>query len=604
MIILTRKILQVITTILIIVFFFQNSNAKAKGVFSGELKKWHKITITFDGPEVEENGGPIPFLDYRLNVIFSNGIKTYTVPGYFAADGNAANTSATKGNKWRVHFAPDKTGTWHYTVSFRKGMRIAVSDAANAGESAGFMDGEHGSFEIKPTDKSGRDFRAKGRLKYVGRHYLQFAETGEYFLKCGADAPENLLAYKDFDGNFKEDNINDNFIKDWAAHRKDWKKGDPSWQDGKGKGIIGAINYLASKGMNVFSFLTLNIMGDDRNVFPYTTYNERYRFDVSKLDQWEIVFEHADKLGMYLHFKTQESENEMMLDGGDTQLQRKLYYRELIARFSHHLALNWNLGEENGSWYDNIGQTTEQRRGMAQYFYDHDPYKHHIVIHNGQSFHDLLGDLSSITGLSVQTTEEDFRLVHREVLYWLKKADESGKPWVVAVDEPGDHRHSLLPDEEDPEHNDARKNALWGTLLAGGAGVEWYFGYEHPHSDLTCQDWRSRDKMWDQCKIALDFFKDNAIPFWEMMNGNELCSIKDSYVFFKKGDTYIVYLKHGQEAELDLRNDQKSFQMQWFNPRNGKFVGDKVEIKGGKRVILPPPPISDKKDWITYLKRI
>ena len=38
-----------------------------------------------------------PFLDYRLNVTFSHkkSAKEYLVPGFFAADGNAANTSAT-----------------------------------------------------------------------------------------------------------------------------------------------------------------------------------------------------------------------------------------------------------------------------------------------------------------------------------------------------------------------------------------------------------------------------------------------------------------------------------------------------------------------------
>ena len=48
--------------------------------------------------------------------------------------------------------------------------------------------------------------------------------------------------------------------------------GDPTWGDGKGKAIIGAVNYLASKGMNAVSFLTFNIEGDDRNVFLYTDY--------------------------------------------------------------------------------------------------------------------------------------------------------------------------------------------------------------------------------------------------------------------------------------------------------------------------------------------
>ena len=57
-----------------------------------------------------------------------------------------------------------------------------------------------GSFTIAPSDKTGRDFRAKGRLQYVGKHHLQFAGTKEYFLKAGPDAPETLLAYADFDG--------------------------------------------------------------------------------------------------------------------------------------------------------------------------------------------------------------------------------------------------------------------------------------------------------------------------------------------------------------------------------------------------------------------
>jgi len=43
---------------------------------------------------------------------------------------------------------------------------------------------------------------------------------------------------------------------------------DPTWQTGKGKGIIGALNYLADKGANAVSFLTMNIVGDDQNVFP------------------------------------------------------------------------------------------------------------------------------------------------------------------------------------------------------------------------------------------------------------------------------------------------------------------------------------------------
>ena len=92
---------------------------------NGELKKWHKVTLTFTGPETEEMHTYNPFLNYRLNVTFRNADKTYVVPGYFAADGNAGETSADSGNVWKVHFAPDETGSWDYEVSFRMGSNCS-----------------------------------------------------------------------------------------------------------------------------------------------------------------------------------------------------------------------------------------------------------------------------------------------------------------------------------------------------------------------------------------------------------------------------------------------------------------------------------------------
>jgi hypothetical protein len=109
--------------------------AQSNQVIAGEMLRWHTVTITFDGPATDESADPNPFLDYRLNVSFTNGDKTYLVPGYYAADGNAAETSASSGNKWRVHFTPDELGIWTYIASFRSGPAVAVS--LNADESRG-----------------------------------------------------------------------------------------------------------------------------------------------------------------------------------------------------------------------------------------------------------------------------------------------------------------------------------------------------------------------------------------------------------------------------------------------------------------------------------
>ncbi len=288
-----------------------------------EVMKWHKTTLSFEGPETSEEIELNPFTDYRLLVTFSNGNKQYVVPGFYAGDGNAAETSATGGNVWQVRFRPDETGTWNYEVSFRQGDMIAIADDPEAGEPTAF-DGQRGTLQVIDSDKQYPDFRARGRLEYVGDRYLKFAETGEYFLKAGADSPENFLAFQDFDSTYRYvsearegEAATSKATHQYAEHVQDWNEGDPTWQGGKGKAIIGALNYLAEQGMNSVYFLTMNIEGDGKDVWPYLNHQERTRFDVSKLDQWEKVFDHMGSLGLMLHIVTQETENEKLLDDGE-----------------------------------------------------------------------------------------------------------------------------------------------------------------------------------------------------------------------------------------------------------------------------------------------
>jgi len=99
---------------------------KSEPIVSGQLKKWHRITITFNGPMTSEDAEINPFLDCRLDVIFTNGKKQYKVAGFYAADGNAGETSATSGNKWRIHFVPDEQGSWNYSAIFAQGADIAI----------------------------------------------------------------------------------------------------------------------------------------------------------------------------------------------------------------------------------------------------------------------------------------------------------------------------------------------------------------------------------------------------------------------------------------------------------------------------------------------
>lgn len=617
----------------------RQADGKGAVEISGELKEWHKVTLTLDGPYAHElDNEPNPFTDCKLTVTFTHesGAPSYQVPGYFAADGNAGESSAEAGTKWRAHLAPDKAGIWKYSVSFTRGHHAALNGGGVASKP---FDGVGGSFKVAKTDKQGRDFRAQGRLQYVGKHHLRFAGSKEYFLKAGPDAPETLLAYADFDGTEpgrkREARAGEasptQSLHHYAPHIGDWKAGDPVWKGGKGKGLIGALNYLAGKGMNAFSFLPYNAGGDGDNVWPFVARDDKLHWDCSKLDQWGIVFDHATAQGLYLHFKLQENEIDddrrgdksepgrvpESLDGGKLGHERKLYCREIIARFGHALALNWNIGEENT-------QSTEEINDMIAYLRAHDPYHHHVVIHTfpGQQdkvYTPLLGDQSLLTGTSLQN---GWNQTHQLTLKWVTDSAQAGKPWVVANDEQGGADTGVPPDlgyagyngkKKDgkavPTTDDIRQATLWGNLLAGGAGVEYYFGYLLPQNDLICEDFRSRDKSWDYCRIALDFFRENRIPFWEMKNANALIDNEKNdnskYCLAKPGELYLVYLPKGGTTELDLTGANGSLTVKWFNPRRGGALqdGSGKAVSGGGKAALGNPPADAGEDWLIVIHR-
>jgi len=582
------------------------------GVVSGELKQWHRVTVTFAGPESSETAEPNPFRDYRLSVEFANGNKRYVVPGFFAADGNAAESGAEKGNCWRVHFTPDLPGTWTYRASFRTGRDVAVSDEPDAGKPTA-LDGANGSFTIGPSDKTGRDHRAKGMLCYVGGHYLRFAGHrsealvgGEFYLKGGADSPENFLAYADFDGTTaaaekgrqpREGEAASTRLHTYQPHAGDWRPGDPTWRDGKGKGMIGALNYLASKGMNSVYFLTMNVGGDGKDVWPWIAPDAPARFDCSKLDQWEIVFSHMDRLGIMLHVITQETENDQLLDGGELGPERRLYYRELIARFAHHLALVWNLGEENTN-------TDPQRKEFCRFVHGLDAYKHPIVVHTfpgqyDQVYTPLLND-PDFHGPSLQMG--DMGKTHAETLKWVGRSAQSGRKWIVCLDEIGPADTGVKPDQDDTDHDAVRKQALWGNLMAGGAGCEWYFGYKFAHNDLNCEDFRSRERMWDQTRHALEFFQ-RYLPFPQMRPADELISGKGDYCLAKPGEVYAVYLPDGGSTLLEL--PQGEYTVQWYNPRTGGPLqnGTVVDLSGSGSRSIGEPPSEKSQDWVALVRR-
>ena len=555
----------------------------------GEFKNWHKVTMTFSGPMTSESDTPNPFTDYRLQVLFTGPQgRIYEVPGFYAADGTAAETSATAGNKWRVHFVPDSQGQWKYAVSFRAGPMVNISLEPDAGISAGYCDGATGSFSVAPSDKSSNDFRAKGMLRYVGKHHLQFAGTGEYFLKGGADSPENFLGYFEFDGTYDAGRLSPSTpdgLHHYAPHVVDWNPGDPTWQTSKGKGIIGAINYLAGRGANSIYFLTYNVDGGDgMDTWIWTSPNERWRIDVSKMAQWEIVFSHMDAKGIQLHVVTSEAENHSDLGSGFSDM-RKLYYRELVSRFSHHHAVIWNIGEENGN-------SDSQRKAFAAYIRALDPYDHPVTVHtySGKAstfYNGILGD-PHFEATSIQGSGSNYNAWAIELR---ERSAQAGRKWAIYGDEQGPAVSADMSNLDT-----LRKGALWGNLIGGGAGVEWYFGYQGDFGDCSCEDWHAAEPLWDMTRIALDCFQE-YLPFWDMQPDNSLTSVTNDYCLAKPGQAYAIYLPSGGTTALTLPTG--TYTVKWYNPRTGGDLqdGSVSSVTGPGTVSIGQPPSEMNSDW-------
>jgi len=560
---------------------------------TGPCKKWEAVSIAFQGPAANAaDNQPNPFLDYRLQVVFTGpGGKEYNVPGFFDGDGQGGQS----GTVWRVLFSPDEVGSWKFRASFRKGPEMAVRLEADAGQPAAF-DGCTGSFVVAPLDAAAPEFLRWGRLEYVGKFYLKFRDGG-YWIKGGTDEPEDFLGYAGF--------TNTKGRHRYENHVQDWRPGDPDWDNGKGKAIIGALNYLSSQHMNNLYFLPMNIGGDGKNVWPYlgqiepkgSATNDNRHFDVAKLRQWEIVFDHAQRRSIFLHFVLNEAErgNKNELDDTALGVERKLYYRELIARFGHHVALQWNLCEEYNL---DLKLAPELVKSYAEYIHAVDPYDHPITVHHAgklpQAWNPFLGfRLFPVTS---------FQWEHTDIVEaWRKASREAGFPQVVGMDE-------FFPDTASVTNADRhRREYTWPIYLSGGQ-LEYIL-----EELIKTDDFRKYEPNWKYTWYARKFLEQN-LPFWDMEPMDHLLTGAATYqgknnlvtgqVFAKPDEIYALYVPSGDNTgTLDLTAANGKFTQSWYNPRTGEFAAATKMVEGGKPVPLGQPPVEVSEDWAVLIKR-
>ena len=579
----------------------------AEATIDGTLAVWHPIRLTFEGPEAAEtDNSPNPFLDVRLQVTFTGPAnQRLVVPGFFDGDG----IGGPKGRVWRAYFAPDAPGTWKYETSFRIGADVAIELGPQAGKVLAIP--LTGSFDVAPRNPDAPGFLKWGRLEYVGKHYLKFKD-GPFWIRGGTDEPENFLGYAGFDRTPPRHR--------YAAHVEDWRQGDPDWGDGKGRGIIGALNYLAKEHVNSIYFLTMNIGGDGKDVWPWigtidpkgSPTNDNLHFDTNKLRQWEIVFDHAQRLGIFLHFVFNEAEeaNKRELDNGELGPERKLFYREVIARFGHHLALQWNLCEEYNL---NFNFGPDRIRAFADYIRAIDPYHHPITVHSAGDPVEQLRFIFGDPRFEMTSIQLNQRPIHEVTKAFRRETQKAGRPIPISLDEftlDRGQRASHIP-VDDAEG--LRKEKLWPTYMSGGM-IEFIF------EDLLRTDsfkTPEREKLWHYVWYARRFMEEN-LPFWEMDSADELSlgggtiplpigkgktAPLGPQVFAKRGEVYSVYLPTGSPSgTLDLSELKVSGEQLWFNPRTGSFEGDFIPVAGGTRWPLGTPPSDPTSDWVVLIR--
>jgi len=205
-----------------------------------------------------------------------------------------------------------------------------------------------------------------------------------------------------------------------------------------------------------------------------------------------------------------------------------------------------------------------------------------------------------------------------KTLKWVTESNAACKPWVIANDEQGSAAKGVLADPGYKgfdastvgyDIHDIRKQTLWANIMAGGAGVEYYFGYQLPENDLIMEDFRSRDMSWDYCRHAINFLTEQKIPFQEMKNADALIGntdgAKDKHCLAKSGEIYLVQLAYVKTTTLDLTGVSGEFTVEWFNSvLGGKLLKGSVKtVKAGKTVSIGNAPTKAEQDWVVVVRK-
>ena len=320
-----------------------------------------------------------------------------------------------------------------------------------------------------------------------------------------------------------------------------------------------------------------------------------------------------------------------------TPARERLWLRYVIARYAAFPnVFLWTLANEyethpDGRYRLDLPDDPRWARATARFVKQLDPYRHPVTVHpvissstKGTSPGDpyespwriggFFGQGDEIDVLSQQTGQFGEGTTWDEALQcWTGdaaelvasvRADRRYRKPVLNSESGYEYLRGRPTEKKQVHHTDKVRHSAWRIVCAGG----WFANGFHGtigHSDIwnridapshytfTVED----EGAARQLGLLYDFFA--ALPFWRMqpfegVQGEMVASLADP------GQIYVVYLPHGGQATVDLKDVEGPVAVRWFHPRSGETVTGGDAAGGEKRSFHAP----FDGDAVLYLQRM
>ncbi len=487
--------------------------------------------------------------------------QTITVVGFW--DG---------GRTWRARFAPPAAGTWTYrsessdpglngkTGSFRAVARDPESLAENPTR--------HGFVRVKQTGPA-------------AGHYFEYAD-GTPFLWVG-DTWWNWTNRRIHFSTFK------NLVDDRSR-----------------KGFTIGQLFVAANGWGQQSSILLE---------DYTV------LDVAHMQRVDSMIQYANSRGLTVWVHGWWSRENLNETAGEEKMRR--WWRYLVHRLGAYNVV-WTLGGEY-NMYNYGGLGLDFWKDLGALIDEEDPYERIIGTHNTPPAWQGGADAPQWSTGSVLHNEPWLDYNQSQVGHgkWRNELI----PDVVAEDYARTPAKPIVVTEPwyefvegNPTGQDIRF-AAWSAMTSGAAGHTYGGGHvwlaHTPEAPGGPGSWPletgfERNTLDYEGAVSMghfaSFFK--GVEWWTMTPRPDLVhEYADPYALARPGEEYVVYLRWGGGAKVDLRPSTESdrFEWRWYDPATGEYSNLRT-VSGGGVHFFPPdgdyPGVLNYRDMVLHIRKV